>query len=114
MKYWQKFYRDFSDYLLYEKQYFDNYTGSVFKCLKCFFRYLQQEKLLLIQECYERFYVRKEEIKVIALLPEQLCFLILDTEFESRLGCSLKRCKDLFVFGCTAALRYSDLKSLRV
>lgn len=112
--YWKWFYQDFSDYLLYEKGFFDNFTGSIFKTLKTFFRYLQNEKYLLIQECYERFYVRKEDIRVIALLPEQYCFLILDQPFASTLTLAQRRCKDLFVFGCAAALRYSDLCSLRV
>jgi hypothetical protein len=112
--YWKQFYRDFSHYLLFEKGFYDNFTGSVFKTLKCFFRYLKSEKYLLIQDCYERFYVRKEDIRVIALLPEQYCFLILDKPFEESLPASLKRCKDLFIFGCTAALRYSDLRSLLV
>ena len=112
--YWKWFYQDFSDYLLYEKGFFDNFTGSIFKTLKTFFRYLKNEKYLLIQECYERFYVRKEDIRVVALLPEQYCFLILDQPFAAALTLAQKRCKDLFVFGCAAALRYTDLCSLRV
>ncbi|MBD0288070.1 MAG: hypothetical protein ICV79_21990 [Flavisolibacter sp.] len=110
-QYWKKFYQGFSDYLLYDKQCYDNFVGSVFKILKTFFRYLKNEKFLLISECYERFYVRKEQIRVIALLPEQYCFFILDKDFEARLTAAQKRVKDLFVFGCTAALRYSDLKN---
>ena len=113
-QYWKKFYIGFTDYLLYEKGYYDNFVGSIFKVLKCFFRYLKSDKFLLIPECYERFYVRKEDIRVISLLPEQYCLLILDKTFEGKLTSSLKRCKDIFVFGCTAALRYSDLKSLKV
>ena len=113
-QYWKKFYHNFSDYLLYEKGFYDNYVGSLFKILKCFFRYLKNDKYLLLPECYERFYVRKEEIRVIALLPEQYCFLILDKAFEASLSLSLRRSKELFAFGCTAALRYSDLRSLKV
>jgi integrase len=112
--YWKAFYQGFTDYLLYHKGFYDNYTGSIFKVLKCFFRYLKYEKYLLIQECYETFYVRKEDIRVIALLPEQYCFLILDKAFEQSLTIPQKRCKDLFVFGCTAAMRYSDLCKLQV
>lgn len=112
--YWKAFYQGFTDYLLYHKGFYDNYTGSIFKMLKCFFRYLKYEKYLLIQECYETFYVRKEDIRVIALLPEQYCFLILDKAFEAKLTIAQKQCKDLFVFGCTAAMRYSDLCKLHV
>lgn len=112
--YWKKFYNDFSDFLFYEKGYYNNYVGSVFKSIKCFFRYLKNEKYLMIQECYERFYVRKENIRIISLLPEQYCFLILDKAFTEQLPLRLKRCKDIFVFGCTAALRYSDLRKLKI
>jgi len=113
-QYWQEFYYHFADYLLYHKGFYDNFTGSLFKVIKCFFRYLKSDKYLLVPACYERFYVRKENIRVIALLPEQYCFLVMDKAFESSLSASLKHCKDLFVFGCTAALRYSDLKNLKV
>lgn len=112
--YWKTFYQGFTDYLLYHKGFYDNYTGSIFKVLKCFFRYLKYEKYLLIQECYETFYVRKEEIRVISLLPEQYCFLILDKAFEAGLTIPQKRCKDIFVFGSTAAMRYSDICNLHV
>jgi integrase len=112
--YWKRFYRHFSDFLYYQKNYFDNFAGSVFKNLKCFFRYLQNDKYLLIQNCFEKFYVRKEEIRIISLLPEQFCFLILDKDFETRLTKGQQKCKDMFLFGCTSALRHSDLMSLCV
>ena len=53
-----------------EKGYFDNFTGSVFKNLKIAFRYLKVEKCMAIQEFYQRFYVREENINIITLLPE--------------------------------------------
>jgi len=112
--YWKKFYREFSDFLFEEKNCHDNFVGSIFKVLKCCFRYLKYEKHLVIQSCCEHFYVRKEEPRIIALLPEQFCFLVLDTAFEAGLNARQKRFKDLFVFGCTAAMRYSDLLNLKV
>lgn len=55
------------------------------------------------------FYVRKEEIEIFVLSPEQLKFLIHDKEFEQILLPSYKRIKDIFVFGCSTGLRYSDI-----
>lgn len=112
--YWKKFYREFSDFLLEQQKCYDNFSGSIFKTLKCFFRYLRQEKYLQIQDCCEHFYVRKEEPRIIALLPEQFCFLVLNETFEQKLSLPQRRFKDMFVFGCTAALRHSDLVNLQV
>jgi integrase len=111
--YWRKFYREFSNYL-YKKGCFDNYSGFMFKTLKTFFGYLNKEKLIITGDFYKRFYVKKEEIPVLTLTPEQLHFLIADKTFESSLPFHLQRTKDLFVFGCTIAMRYSDLFSLKV
>jgi len=107
--YWKSFYRNFSDFLYDEKGYYDNFTGSVFKIIKSAFNYFKKEKCMPIQEYGEHFYVREEHINIITLLPEQLCFLIMDANFEASLCKRLQRIKDMFVFGCTAALRYSDL-----
>src|SRR5947209_13349722 len=112
--YWKDFYRNFTDYLYDTKGYFDNYVGHVIKVLKAFFHYLAAEKYLNILPFYKRFYVRREEIRIITLLPEQYCFLVLDRPFQDRLANRLRQIKDLFVFGCTGALRYSDLMNLCV
>ncbi len=112
--YWKTFYRKFSDFIYREKGYYDNFSGFVFKTIKSAFWYLKNEKCLAMQEFYESFYVRNENINIITLLPEQLCFLILDKTFEARLSRRLRISKDMFVFGCTAALRYSDLMNICV
>lgn len=82
--------------------------------LKCFFRYLRNEKFLGLLEFYESFYVRHEEIRIISLMPERFCFLVMDKDFENKLTPTLCKWKDVFVFGCTGALRFSDLMNLRV
>jgi integrase len=111
--YWKKFYREFSDFL-FQRNCHDNFVGSIFKILKCCFRYLKYEKYLQVPECCEHFYIRKEEPRIIALLPEQFCFLVLDKKFEESLNVRQRKFKDLFVFGCTAAMRHSDLLNLKV
>ncbi len=98
---------------LLKKGYTDNYIGFHFKNIKVFFAYLEQDGFPGISQVSKSFYIRKEEIPVLVLLPEQLSFLINNTEFEQTLTPKLKRTKDFFVFGCTVALRFSDLLRLK-
>ncbi len=113
-KYWDDFYRRFSRFLFYKKGCHDNYCGHVFKLIKCFFRYMKNEKFIAIPEFYDRFYVRKEEIRIITFLPERFCFLVMDEDFNAALSSTLRRCKDVLVFGCISALRFSDLMNVRI
>jgi len=106
---WSRFYFCFCNYLYDERDCFDNYVGLVVRVLKAFFRYLQKERLFQIGEFYEKFHAPAEEIDVIALSPSQLRFLIKDHAFESKLSARLQLMKDVFIFGCTVALRSSDL-----
>ncbi len=107
-KYWKKFYTEFTAFL-YKQDCYDNYVGSVIKCLRSFFNYLEQEKLLPVGRFHKDFFVVQQEIPVISLMPDQLHFLIHDKAFENNLPPHLKRAKDIFVMGCTVALRYNDL-----
>lgn len=50
---------------------------------------------------------------IITLLPEQLQFLICNAEFGAKLPKTLQKAKDVFIFGCTVALRVSDLFSIK-
>jgi len=111
--YWRQFYMRFSDYLYDEKKCFDNYVGLVMKVLKAFFNYLRYDKLLAVDDFFDKFCSPVEEIEIIALLPTQLRFLITNKDFEARLSPRLKDMKDVFVFGCTVALRCSDLFAVK-
>lgn len=113
LRYWKKFYREFSEYLYKERNCYDNYVGGVFKTIRTFFNYLKKDKLLAVGEIHRYFYVHKEEVPIVTLMPHQLQFLINDKEFESSLSSTMKRTRDFFVFGCTVALRYSDLFNIR-
>jgi hypothetical protein len=113
MNYWKKFYRAFSDFLYKERKCFDNYVGTVFKIIRVFFNYLKKDKLINTGDFHKNFYVRKEEIPIVTLMPNQLQFLINDKTFEASLSMTMKKTKDIFVFGCTVALRCSDLFNLR-
>ncbi|MEO5942655.1 MAG: tyrosine-type recombinase/integrase [Ferruginibacter sp.] len=78
-----------------------------------FFNYLSKDLLLNISDTYKNFYVCHQEIPVITLLPQQLFFLISNKAFEQSLSKSLQKSKAIFVFGCTVALRVSDLLSVK-
>lgn len=112
-KYYKKFFSDFTDFLYFKKDFYDNYVGLIVKSIRTFFNYLTAEHNLSIGEYHKLFYVPNEEIPIVVLSPEQLNYLISDTELENKLPEALKVIKDVFVFGCTVALRFSDLMSLK-
>jgi integrase-like protein len=111
-KYWKSFYKEFTDYMYDDCDCYDNYVGYNIKLLRSFFNYLNSECDMNIGEFHKSFYSPNEEIEIITLLPDQLKFLIHDKQFENSLSEKLKTTKELFIFGCTVALRFSDLIKL--
>ncbi|WP_044397239.1 tyrosine-type recombinase/integrase [Lacinutrix sp. Hel_I_90] len=109
--YWKKFYKKFTEYL-YKNGCYDNYVGANIKTIRTFFNYLKHDKDINTGDFQRLFYVRNEQVEIFVLSPEQLKFLIHDTIFEESLTPTLKRIKDIFVFGCTTGLRYSDIFNL--
>jgi integrase len=112
-KYWTTFFRNFSTFLYEEKNCYDEYVGSVFKVIRTFFNYLLDDKQLPVGNFHKLFRIATEQTTPVILQPQQLKFLITDKEFETSLPLNLRRTKDIFVFGCTVGLRYSDLMRLR-
>lgn len=111
--YWKKFYKKFTDFLYEDCGYFDNYVGQNIKIIKAFLNYLNKELAPGSGDYHKMLYVRNEQIAIHPLLPEELNYLIYDTAFESTLSPRLQEVKDVFVFGCTVALRVSDLLQLK-
>jgi len=111
--YWKKFYKKFTAYCNDTCGHYDNYVGLNVKNLRVFFNYLNRDMLLNVGEFHKKFYVRKEEIPIIALLPEELNHIIYDAALVAKLTTAQEKVKDLFVFGCTVALRVSDLLALK-
>lgn len=112
-KYWRTFYQTFTDFLYTTKNCFDNYVGSIIRIIRAFFYYLNKELGLTVGEFYKDFYVCREQIPIITLMPEQLHFLINEKSFSETLSPVLQKAKDIFVFGCTVALRVSDLFTIK-
>jgi hypothetical protein len=112
-KYWKRFYRNYTNFLYKDRNCFDNYVGFNIKLIRAFFNYLKKHKLLNFGDFHLNFYPTFEEKPIIVLSPERLSFLTYNQEFENSLPTSLKNVKNLFVFGCTVALRYSDLTNMK-
>ena len=106
--YWKKFYKNFTEFL-YKRGCYDNYVGANIKLIRAFFNYLKFDKDLNTGDFQRLFYVRKEAVEILVLSPEQLKFLIHNQEFNDSLTRATRRIKDIFVFGCTTGLRYSDI-----
>jgi integrase len=111
--YWIRFYQSFCDFLYTEKGHFDNYVGRTLSNIRTFLNYLKNTKHLNIGEFHKHFFIPSEEIQIVVLSPDQLKNLI-NLDLQSKdYSPNLVAVKDLFVFGCTVALRFSDLMSLQ-
>ncbi|RZJ51454.1 MAG: hypothetical protein EOO19_00560 [Chryseobacterium sp.] len=112
-KYWRKFYERFTQFLYHKKKCFDNYVGNVIKNIRIFFNWMKLEKGIQTGDFYKGFYVCREDVPIVTLQPMQLQFLLNDVAFHERLPKPLQKTKSIFVFGCTVALRASDLFAIR-
>lgn len=111
--YWKKFYLQFTNFMYNKKNCYDNYVGTVIKTIRIFFNFLNKDIGIPTGVFYKSFYVCREEVPIVTLMPEQLQFLINDNSFNEQLDRSLQKAKDIFVFGCTVALRVSDLFAVK-
>ncbi len=111
--YWKRFFRNFSTFLYKTKKCYDQYVASVFKVIKSFFNYLNDEKCLPVGQFHKQFRLPSNKYSPIVLTPQQLKFLITDKLFYNALPKNLQRTADIFIFGCTVGLRYADLMRLR-
>jgi len=110
--YWKKFYKRFTAYLYNDCGHYDNYVGQTMKNIRVFFNYLNKDRALGTGDFHKVFYVRKEEVPIFPLMPEELNFMIYNNDFTDTLSPRMREVKDFFVFGCTVALRFSDLVKL--
>ncbi len=111
--YWKRFFKNFSQFMYRKKHYYDLYASSVFKMIKVLFHYLSAERGLPVGEYHKQFRTPCEQLMPVVLTPRQLRRLITDDLFHQSLTACLQRTKDIFVFGCTVGMRYSDLMRLK-
>lgn len=110
--YYNKFYKGFTRYL-YQQGHFDNYVGFIIKNLRTFFNYLLHEKMIDVGSYHRSFFVPSEEIPIVTLNKEHLQYMLNNEFYNSLLEKhQLIFIRDLFIFGCTVALRISDLLAL--
>jgi integrase len=110
-QYWQRFYRQFSDYL-YAKGYYDNYVSNIFKIIRTFFRYLHHQYGWLDYQFLPHQWIRAEQVGIVVISPERLRFLLNDEAFYKQLTKRQVFIRDLMITGCFTALRASDLLTL--
>ncbi|MES2432178.1 MAG: site-specific integrase [Bacteroidota bacterium] len=111
--YWSKFYTQFSSFLYNHKGFSDNYVNNTFKLIKLVFNYLQTDKGYSVGNYHKSFKIPLLKKSPVVLQPSQLHFLISEDNFINTLSPTLKKTRDIFVFGCTVALRVSDLIKLK-
>lgn len=111
-KWYLRFYRKYTSFLYEDKGYFDNYVGSLIKHIRSFFHYLEKERDISIGNYLRYFHVLSEDIQIVALRPDQLQYVIHSHEFSGKLDDALSMVRDVFIFGCTVGLRFSDLMAL--
>ena len=110
--YHMKLYKAFLKYL-YAKGLYDNYVGLLIRNWRSFYNYLNDDLHMYVGSYHKKFHVPKDEIPVVALTKKQLFTLLYDEELQAELTSrKLIEVRDLFIVGCTVALRYSDLKRL--
>jgi integrase len=112
-KYWSIFFRRFCDFLYKRKLYHDQYVASVLKVVRTFFNYLLKEKHFSVGNFHLQLRLAAPSYTPVIIQPHQLRFLLFDNLFTNALPAHLKRTKDIFLFGCTVGLRYSDLMKLK-
>lgn len=103
------FYRKYTNYLYDKEKCFDNYVGLIIKCLRAFYKYLENYRDVPFGGFLCFYHVPCEEIPIIALSPTQLRYIIHSKEQIDSLDEKLLEISDCFIFGCTVALRFSDL-----
>lgn len=111
-RYWKRFFQRYSRYLYQRRRYTDNMVANCFKTIKAVFNYLRRDRGLSIGDYHHQFRVPVLQPMPVALLPEQLQFLISNDDFHRQLPAHLQRSRDIFVFGCTTGLRIGDLMRL--
>lgn len=103
-----QFEEQYRDYAFNKKKQLNNYYGKHIAILKSFMRWAEEREYHNNRK-YEKFKVIQEDIEVIYLTPLEFSTLY-HFEFTSD---RLKHVRDIYCFGCTTGLRYSDISTLK-
>jgi site-specific recombinase XerD len=95
-------------YAFEKKKIGDNYFAKIIAVLKTFLNWAYERDYIKHQE-FKKFKASERETEVICLTLEEFLALY-NHKFKSN---RLARVRDVFVFGCSSGLRFSDLASLQ-
>ena len=76
--------------------------------------WLNQEKFIQTGNYYKTFHVYQEEIPITTLSEQRFQFLLFSAQFDELLTDTQKLTRDIFIFGCSVALRFSDIMLLKI
>ena len=76
--------------------------------------WLNQEKFIQTGNYYKNFHVYAEEIPITTLSEQRFQFLLFSAQFDELLTDTQKLTRDIFIFGCSVALRFSDIMLLKI
>jgi integrase len=102
------FFEDLRHYAFEKKKIGDNYFAKIIAVLKTFLNWAF-ERDYIKHEAFKKFQASERETEIICLTLEEFVSLYSHT-FKSK---RLDRVRDVFVFGCSTGLRFSDLVSLK-
>lgn len=103
-----EFFENLRNYAFEKKKIGDNYFAKIIAVLKTFLHWAF-ERDYIKHESFKKFQAQERENEIICLTLEELMALY-NHKFKSK---RLDRVRDVFVFGCSTGLRFSDLVSLR-
>ena len=110
--YWNRFYRDFRKFLFVNCNVHDNYVVMHMKVLKLTFRYLRKFKFFPVGNYEHIFYCSRLNCNI-HIFPIELLGIVIHSRHQFDLNKFHKYTLDVFLFGISIGLRYSDLKLLQ-
>ncbi len=103
-----EFFEALRKYAFEKRKIGDNYFAKIIAVLKTFLNWAYERDYIKHQE-FKKFKASERETEIISLTLEEFLALYNHTFKSSRLD----RVRDVFVFGCSSGLRFSDLASLQ-
>jgi integrase len=103
-----KFFQSFHNFLIEERDILNTTIAKQLSTLKTFLGYAQMHEIN-VNQGYRNYKIKRESLEVIALTQSELDALL---ELDLTNNIRLMHIRDVFCFGCSTGLRYSDLRQL--